>query len=327
MNVVQKGIAIDWQLIIDDYLNDLKLKNLSHSTITWYSDIIHRYFNFLEQSCLIKPVDGLGKKELKLYIAHLQKATRWQGSKHKKGDKGKLSPYTIQGHVRAIKAFWSWLYEEGHIEGNTLAKYPLPKVPKSLVKTLTVSQVKSLLGAVDKNTAKGAMYYCVLLLLLDTGMRVGEMVGIRLANMNLLGGFIAVIGKGKIERVVPFHKVTRKELKRYINKYRADLCSQKSPYLFPRQDSDHITINSVQQYVRRLAAKIGLQDVKCHPHIFRHTFATIFIAKGGSDVALMEILGHSSLQTTQKYTHLQPQHLHQQHAKYSPMGDIFPGKH
>lgn len=314
--------------LLSNYRISLETCNRSCTTITWYLDILHDFFfKFLNTRKKLKPVSELNREELRAYIQHLQCSKRWPNRKHNGKDYGRLSPFTIQGRVRAIKAFWGWLFDEGHIKDNPLVKFPLPKVPKMLVKTLTVSQVKSLLGAVDKDMPKGAMYHCILIILLDTGVRIGELVSIRLPDVNMLSGYIMVVGKGKKERVVPFHKITRKELKSYIMKYRPNLCNQDSPHLFPKMDGDHITISSVQQYIRRLVAKAGLQGIKCHPHIFRHTFATMFLARGGSEIALMTILGHASLQTTQKYIHLQTQHIRQQHARYSPMEDIFPGKH
>ena len=95
-----------------------------------------------------------------------------------------------------------------------------------------------------------------------------------------------------------------------------------SPYLFPAFDGSHVSVNSIQQAIRRLADKAGLHGIKCHPHIFRHTFATVFLAKGGSDMVLKEILGHESIQTTQKYIHLNPEDLQKQHSKYSPVDDL-----
>ena len=110
---------------------------------------------------------------------------------------------------------------------------------------------------------------------------------------------------------------------RYLKHYRGQLCTCTSPYLFPGRDGDHITISSVQQYLNRLAKKAGLQAVKISPHILRHTFATQYVAKGGNDLALMEILGHASIQSTQKYVHLQTQQLQRLHPKYSPVADMF----
>jgi len=127
----------------------------------------------------------LGKSELTAYILHLQEAKKWPNNPHMKKEKGKLSPVSIQGHVRAIKAFWGWLFNQGYIETNPLVKFPLPKVPKNIIKTLTIEQIRSLLKAIDKNTSVGARNYCILLLLIDNGMRISEAVGIKIADLDL----------------------------------------------------------------------------------------------------------------------------------------------
>ncbi len=132
-----------------------------------------------------------------------------------------------------------------------------------------------------------------------------------------------ITGKGQKERVVPFCIFTRKELLKYMKHYRSDLCKLDSPYLFPASDGNHVSVNSIQQAIKRLAAKAGLHGIKCHPHIFRHTFATLFLAKGGQAMVLKEIMGHESMQTTQKYVHFLPDDLQKQHWKYSPVEDLF----
>ena len=186
-----------------------------------------------------------------------------------------------------------------------------------------LQQIKLLFRAIDKSTSIGARNYCILLLLIDNGMRISEPIGIHIEDLNLSKCWVKITGKGRKERVVPLSSFTRKELLKYINHYRSDLCNLDSPYLFPAGDGNHVSVNSIQQAIMRLAEKAGLHGIKCHAHIFRHTFATMFLAKGGQDMVLKEILGHESVQTTQKYVHFQPEDLQRQHWKYSPVQDLF----
>lgn len=158
-------------------------------------------------------------------------------------------------------------------------KFPLPKVPKNIVKTLSLEQVKKLLKEVNRHTPMGAKYYCVLLLLLDSGLRISELVNIKMTDIDWGYGSVKVIGKGQKERIIPFHKLTNKELLRYIKQFRPSLCVDNSAYLFPRSDVDHISVNSVEQFMRRLADKAELHGIKSSPHILRHTFATTYLAK------------------------------------------------
>jgi integrase/recombinase XerD len=326
---VSKYDTESMQLDIEDLLNaygrHLEAANRSPKTISWYMEILRRFLDFLDFNNLTKPIQDLGREEVRTYILYLQSTRKWPNSPYIKADKGNLSPYSVLGHVRTIKAFWSWLSREEYIPENPLIKLPLPKAPQTLIKTLTIDQFKKLLAEIDRHTPIGAKYYCILLLLLDTGVRIAELVNIKIADIDLVNCLVTVFGKGRKERMVPFHRGTRKELQRYVNVFRPKLCSYNSCYLFPKSDGNHISINSVQQFIRRIAIKAGLRDVKCSPHIFRHTFATTFISKGGMDFALKEILGHTSLQPTQKYIHLQPQDLQRQHARFTPLEDLFQG--
>ncbi len=192
-----------------------------------------------------------------------------------------------------------------------------------MIKTLSKDVLKQLFNAIDKNNPVGARLYCILLLLIDTGARISEVAGVLMSNLHLQECTVLVVGKGQKERLLPFSPLTRKELINFIKRYRSSLCQSESIYLFPRKDGSHVTVNSIQQAIRRLAAKAGLQDIRCYAHLFRHTFGTRYIAKGGSELILKEIMGHESMVTTQKYTHFQPEDLQKHHWKYSPINDLF----
>ena len=308
--------------IIAHYRSSLEAFNRSPKTICGYMEILTRYSDFLEATKLTKSIDHMGRYELENYMRHLQSSTRWPNNIHIKKDKGKLSPYSILAHVRAIKAFWSWLLKEGYIEDNPLSGFPLPKVPQMLVKTVTPEQFRILLSQIDQHTASGAKYYCVLLILLDTGMRISEMVAIRIDAVDITHGLITIIGKGQKERIVPFSRRTSQALLRYIKQYQAQLCSDASPYLFPTANGEYISVNSVQQHIRRLAIRAGFNGTRITPHILRHTFATLAIANGANVFTVKDILGHKSLAMTMKYTHLSVSDLKTQHNRFSPVDSV-----
>ncbi len=315
------------KLLIEEYTLNLEAGNRSQKTILWYLDILDNFFfKYLPSQGIIKPIDKLGREEVRSYIKHLQGSNRWPNRVHQDKDFGKLSSYTIQGKIRALKAFWGWLFKEEHIDSNPLAGLPLPTVDRSLIVILTKGQILQLLRAIDRHTSLGARNYIILLLLIDTGVRISELICIKITDIDIAQSYVKVTGKGRKERIVPFSGITKGELIKYINRYRRDLCDTDSSYLFPAKYDGHILANCIQQMIRRLAKKVGLKNVKCHPHIFRHTFATMFLAKGGSPVILMEIMGHESFQTTQKYLHPQPQDLRKQHLRYSPVTDLFGDK-
>jgi len=309
--------------LLNDYRNHLTALARSEKTISWYLDILKRYFSFNKQGDSFRPIEKMGKSELTNYALHLQSTLKWADNPRISTKQGNLSPFTIQGHVRAVKAFWRWLYDQEYIDNNPLAKYPLPKVPRNIVPTLSIQSIKSLLGSIDRYSHVGARNYCILLLLIDTGMRVSEVARILLADMDLPKCLVKITGKGRKERVISISRNVRKELLRYHSNHHPSLCTTGSPYLFPSKYGNHVSINSIQQAIKRLADKAGLQTTKCNPHIFRHTFATMFIGKGGNSIVLKDIMGHESVQTTQKYVHFQPEDLQKQQWKFSPVADLF----
>ena len=314
--------GIPFSQLLDDYRLSLEAANKSPKTISWYAEILTRYFAFLESQGLIRPVHKLGKEELKAYVVYLQNTSRWSGNPHVKAPQGKLSAYSIQGHVRAIKAFFSWLAYEEYIEENPLARYSLPRVPEMLIPVLTPDQIEKLLAAIDKSTAVGARNYAVILLLLDTGVRISELVGIRIEALNLPYHLIQVFGKGQKQRTVPISNTTRKAIVRYTSHFRPQMCPPDCPYLFATAGGDAISVNSVQQALKRMANRAGLAGLRVSPHTFRHTFATQSMTKGANVFVIKEIMGHASLMTTLKYTHLQPRDLQTQHAIFSPVSNL-----
>jgi integrase/recombinase XerC/integrase/recombinase XerD len=312
--------------ILREYQVSLEASNRSPKTISWYMEILRRFVDFLDRSKLFRPVDELGREELKLYVLHLQNSRKWPGRLPATKDHGNLSAISIQGHVRALKAFWSWLNREGYIDRNPLSKYPLPKVPQKIPSVLSPQHVEQLLATLDKNTPMGARNYLIILLLYDGGVRISELVNIRLEDMDIRADSILVTGKGRKQRLVPISNLTRREIIRYLNRFRQQMCAIDSPYLFAMPDGRSLSVNAVQQFLRRLGEQAGLDGLRCSPHTFRHAFATQFLANGGDVFALKDIMGHASLQTTLRYTHLQPQDLEYQHARFSPVRNLSFGK-
>jgi len=201
------------ELLLDEYKLGLEATDRSRKTISWYMDILNRYFKFLHGNELLVPIQELGAKELIVYLIYLKTSSRWSEKGLK--DKGPLSPFSIQGKVRALKAFWGWLLREDHIVTNPLKSFPLPKVPKLMIKILTEEQIRKLWNAIDKSTKWGVRIYAITLLLLDTGVRISGLVNIRLSDINFTERIVKVTGKGRKEREIPFSTTTKKELTKY----------------------------------------------------------------------------------------------------------------
>lgn len=300
MNKVQGTLKqqIGWQYhvedLFDDYREYLEVANRSKKTISGYLDSLRGFSRFLRENNLYKPIKELGRDELKEYVLYLKGKEKWSGNPCIK-KVGKLSSYTIFAYVRDIKVFWSWLFKENYIKRNPIANFPLPKLPKLVMPTLDPDQIKRLLGTIDRSTSSGSMYYSMIILFLDTGIRLSELTNLKISDVNLDGKWIRIYGKGQKERFVPITSIARKVLVNYLTNHRSKLCKMESVYLYPKRNGSAISANAVEQFCRRHAKSCGLDSIKCSPHVFRHTFATMSVANGANIETLRVILGHESI--------------------------------
>ena len=312
--------------LFSDYRLSLAALGRSPKTISSYFNILERFFAFLVSKGLLKAVTELGRPELKAYLIYLHNCRRWPNRPNNCENTGTLSAFTIQDHVRTLKAFWGWLTREDYIQRNPLEKFPLPSVPKVILKTITPEIFTRLLTLINRSTPLGVQRYCIFLALYDGGLRISEIAECRIDNIDMNTGLMRVVGKGNKERDVPLSRMTVREIRRYIRDTRSQICPEESPYLFPKPDGAPITINSIQQFMRRLAKSTGIEGLRLYPHLLRHSFGTQFIVAGGNPFVLKEIMGHASLATTLKYTHLQSEDLRREHARFSPVGNLKIGR-
>ena len=191
LDVSPDSLLIQYQL-------SLEALNRSPKTIEWYTAILRSFFGFLKTKGLMKPVSELGKKELKAYISYRQNAKRWPNNPYiKEENRGKLSAYSIQGDVRTIKVFWGWLYSEDFVDKNTLAKFSLPKVPQLTLKTLTGEQIEIILNVIGHGSSQEVKYRCILFLLLDSGLRISELVSIKMTISTSFMGLLQFWGRAR----------------------------------------------------------------------------------------------------------------------------------
>jgi site-specific recombinase XerD len=174
--------------------------------------------------------------------------------------------------MRSIRAFWSWLVSEEIIDANPFSKLRIPKPPKKVMATFSPYQIKSLLGVMN-SSAEGYRDMAVVLTLLDTGLRVNELINLKVENAWLDEGIIKVLGKGNKERLVPIGKQIRKLLWRYITQYRPEPARPNLDNLFLTRDGRPLTKNRMDSIIKRYGKIAGLTGVRCPPHTLRYTFA------------------------------------------------------
>ncbi|HXH01602.1 MAG TPA: site-specific tyrosine recombinase XerD [Xanthomonadaceae bacterium] len=232
--------------------------------------------------------------------------------------------YAARSNARllsALRAFYGQQVQSGAREDDPTALIEAPRLPRSLPKALTETQIEALLGAPDIDTPLGLRDRAMLELMYAAGLRVSELVGCGSHALNLRQGVLRVSGKGGKERLVPLGEEAQHWLERYIDQARAVLLgAMTSPALFVGRRGAAVSRQQFWRLVKRYAAIAGIDPQRISPHGLRHSFATHLLNHGADLRALQLLLGHSSLSTTQIYTLVAREHLQRLHAKHHPRG-------
>ena len=214
---------------------------------------------------------------------------------------------SVAGYVRGLRAFGNWLARDGLAVARALRALANPRVPRRVIEPLSDADLRHLLAAAGQRDA------AVVLLLLDTGLRVSEVVGIRLGDLRRDGG-IKVTGKGDAERMVPVGGTARRAVGAYLAARGPGGSDER---LFLNQADQPLTTSGVSQLLRRLRRRTGV-SARCNPHTFRHTFAHNYLVNGGDALSLQRILGHSCLDMVKRYVRLSDVDLAGRHRSASP---------
>jgi integrase/recombinase XerD len=230
-----------------------------------------------------------------------------------------MSAYSQARILSGLKAFYKYLLFEELISVDPTALFEGPKIGRKLPDTLDYFEIEKLLAAIDLSTPEGGRNRAMLEVLYSSGLRVSELVELKVGNIHSDIGFLRVVGKGNKERLVPIGREALKYLKIYLEEIRihAPLHENFSSYVFLNRSGKKMSRVMVFLILKSLAAKIGLKK-SISPHTFRHSFATHLI-EGGADLrAVQEMLGHESITTTEIYTHLDRDYLRQVVQQFHP---------
>ena len=223
--------------------------------------------------------------------------------------------------ISAIKSFFNYLIFEGYIKDSPISNIESPKQEKKLPKVLTEEEIKKLINSIDLNHDFGQRNKTIIEILYGTGIRVSELVNLKLSNIFFKENIIKVIGKGNKERFVPLGEIASNEMKIYINnRNRLKIDSKSSDILFLNRYGRGLTRSMIFKIISDTSKRVGL-DKKISPHTLRHSFATHLIKNGADLRTIQLILGHESITTTEIYTHLDTLHLEEVLKKYHPRGD------
>ena len=229
-----------------------------------------------------------------------------------------FSARTVARNISAVKGFYRFLVSEGHMEKNPARLVETPRLPRKLPGSLSKGEVDSLLSQPDPGTLLGKRDRAMLEILYATGLRVSELVGLRVLDVNLEAGFLRTMGKGSKERVVPLGGKACDALKDYLAEGRNGLSKGKNPsHLFLNSRGKALTRQGFWKIIKAYGVQAGISK-KITPHSIRHSFAS-HLLEGGADLRSVQVLlGHADISTTQIYTHITRERLKELHEKYHP---------
>ncbi len=294
----------------------------SANTVAWYDAQLGTFERFLaarEASTLIADV---AEPEVRAYIEYLQQKRKWDDTDRCPTSDAGLSPGGIQNRVRALKPFFNWLHREGYTKTYRLEHLANYKIPSRVVDVLSEAEIRRVLRVCDPKTAWGARANAILTLMLDAGLRISEVTGLRTADLNLEAGRLKVLGKGSKERIVPIGAAAQRALWRYAHHHRPEPLGP-DVYFFLTMDGRPLGRSGLTSTIKRVAQSSGV--VRLHPRLCRHTFATRYLMNGGDVFSLQQILGHTTLEMVRRYVNLASAHVAVQHRKFSPMDQIAGG--
>ena len=233
---------------------------------------------------------------------------------------GGARPRSTARQLSSFRRFFRYLIREGLIAEDPTAQIAMPKIGRSLPRSLSESEVEALLAAPAVADPLGHRDRTMLEVLYATGLRVSELVHLKLAQVNLNQGVIRVLGKGNRERLIPLGEEAVRWLKTFIDSGRADILLDRSTdFLFPTRRGDRMTRQAFWHIIKRYARKASV-DRDLSPHTLRHAFATHLLNHGADLRVVQMLLGHSDLSTTQIYTHVARERLKELHTSHHPRG-------
>ena len=272
------------------YLEYLEVeKGLSINTIEAYRRDLTSFIDF----CVTRNINDIGSikiADINAFILHLRT--------------NKITPRSIVRKIASMRGFFKWLNANEYIKTNPILTLEQPKLPKKLPKVMSIEEITKIL-----NTDLNKEEKLIVELLYDCGLRVSELVNLKLSNVDVNSKYIQCYGKGSKERIVPFGKNAKLAINQYLKYRQIILLKNNIPdykYLFIKENGKRLTRQDVYNFIRKQGEKIHKHIT---PHTLRHSFATHLLENGADLRVVQELLGHSDVSTTQLYTHISKKRL------------------
>lgn len=233
---------------------------------------------------------------------------------------GGAKPRSTARQLSSFRRFFRYLLREGMINEDPTANIAMPKIGRALPQSLTEEEVDSLLAAPNVAEPLGHRDRAMLEVLYATGVRVSELINLKMSQINLNQGVLRIVGKGDRERLIPLGDEAQDWIREFIEGARSEiLLERQTDYLFPTRRGDRMTRQAFWHIIKRYAKKAGVNK-KLSPHTVRHAFATHLLNNGADLRVVQLLLGHSDVSTTQIYTHVARERMKELHSRHHPRG-------
>jgi integrase/recombinase XerD len=294
--------------LIDEFIDALWLADgLSKNTLASYRSDLALFSGWLEKKGIT--IVGADETAINGYLAFLHARP------------GGIKSTSQRRLMATLRRCYRWLLDQGRLQRDPLLNIDKPPTIQRFPKTLSEKQVEDLLAAPDVQTPLGLRDRAMFELLYATGLRVSELVGIRLFELSLNDNVVRVMGKGSKERLVPLGEVAADWLRRYISGARGELLKQHvSDAIFVTTRGAGMTRQMFWTLIKKYALRVGIPQERISPHVLRHAFATHLLNHGADLRVVQLLLGHADISTTQVYTHVARERLKQLHHQHHPRG-------
>ncbi|WP_420322124.1 site-specific tyrosine recombinase XerD [Flagellimonas sp.] len=287
---------MNWEQALQDYQHYLKIeRGLSDNSISSYAQDLQKLINFLVSFENGESPIQIQQETIQAFVYEIAKT---------------VNPRSQARAISSLKGFFNYLVFEDYRPDNPMDLIETPKIGRKLPDTLSIDEINDLIGAIDLSKPEGERNRAILETLYGCGLRVSELIGLKLSDLYFDEDFVKVTGKGNKQRFVPISSINKKYINIYRNEIRVHLpiLKEYQDFLFLNRRGKQLTRAMIFTIIKRLAEKIGLKK-NISPHTFRHSFATHLLENGADLRAIQQMLGHSSITTTEIYMHVNRKHL------------------
>ncbi|AEK23457.1 site-specific tyrosine recombinase XerD [Capnocytophaga canimorsus] len=295
----------DWKATLTEYQNYLRLqRGMSNNSVISYGLDLEKLIIYLEKYQIEESAENITSDTLRQFVYETSK------------DINSRSQARL---ISALKSFFTFMMTEKHREDFPMELIEAPKIGLKLPDTLSLQEIDQLLNGIDLSTAEGHRNRAIIETLYGCGLRVSELVDLKLSNLFFKQNFIRVLGKGNKQRLIPIGTFTQKQIENYVKYQRNELKIAKGheDILFLNRRGKQLTRAMIFTIIRQTADHIGLKK-RISPHTFRHSFATHLLENGANLRAIQLMLGHESITTTEIYMHVEKSFLREMINTYHP---------